>query len=216
MPASSKGIAVLGGTFDPVHVGHLRSALEVGDRLAFRKVRLVPSFVPPHRTTPLASAAHRLAMLRCATRDSELLEVDDRELRREGTSYTVDTLREIRAETGEPVALVVGEDQFRMLNSWFEWRQLPELAHIVVLERPGVRTRGVDEELTDFAEARWVDDPLCLQNKTAGMFCRLRLTQLDVSATLVRKLLSEGRSIEYLVPQSVISYIQQNGLYGTR
>lgn len=213
MPAGPDGIAVLGGTFDPVHHGHLRSALEVREALGFRTARLVPSFVPPHRPGPAASAEDRLAMLRLAVDGKSGFEVDDREIRREGISYTVDTLASMRGETAGPLALVIGSDQFAALTSWHDWQRLTDYAHLVVLARPGMSSPGLDSNLAEFAQARSVDDPLCLHSKTEGLVLRLRLTQLDISATQIRGLVRAGKSAEFLAPGPVIQYIHERGLY---
>src|SRR5262245_17411456 len=134
-----RGIGVFGGTFDPVHVAHLRMALEMREQLQLDAVRLVPSHRPPHRAAPLASAQHRLAMLQLAVAECDGLVVDDRELRRDATSYMVDTLQSLRDEAGGniPIVLGMGADAFADLASWHRWQQLFELASIAVFGRPG-------------------------------------------------------------------------------
>ena len=135
---SAQPIAILGGTFDPVHNGHLRVAWEVSEALD-AQVRLMPANVPPHRAPPVASARQRVALLHAALAGQARLQVDDRELRRKEPSYTVVTLRELRGELGpkQPLILLVGADAFAGLPTWHEWRSLFELAHIGVLTRPG-------------------------------------------------------------------------------
>ncbi len=137
--SAARRIGIFGGTFDPVHNGHLRTALEVAELLAFDELRLVPASVPPHRGAPLATAAERLRMLQLAADAHPGFVVDDRELVRGGASYTIDTLRSLRAELGETVrlCLIVGMDAFAAIDTWKEWRALGDHAHIVVVQRPG-------------------------------------------------------------------------------
>lgn len=210
------GIAIFGGTFDPVHFGHLRSALEVREALQVRKVKLVPAYRPPHRDTPGSTPSQRLDMLRLATREAEFLEVDDRELRREGKSYTIDTLRSLREEFGDNTSLtmVLGRDAFELLHEWREWKSLTDYAHLAVVARTGGAGDALPEELTAFSDARAVDDPLCLQSRPAGLVCNLELTRLDISATKIREMFRTGRSPDYIMPREVIRYIRENGLYG--
>ena len=209
---------MFGGTFDPVHYGHLRSAVEVRDALQLQTVKLVPSYLPPHREAPGSTAAQRLDMVRIAARDAAFLEVDDREIRRGGKSFMIDTLRSIRSDVGdaEPLVLVLGDDAFALLEAWHEWRSLLEVAHIAVLSRPG---SPVDENLTtelaNLVSERLVERPLCLRSKPGGQICILRLTQLDISSTKIREMLGKGESVAYLMPNEVLTYITGHGLYGS-
>lgn len=215
------GVAVFGGTFDPVHNGHLRSAIELRQALDIKTVRLVPSYLPPHRAAPGSTAEDRLAMLVRATQGVGELEVDDREIRREGKSFMVDTLRSIRDEIGEatPLTLVVGFDAFRLLETWHEWQALTEVAHIAVLSRPGDETgagfpgQHLTTGLANFFEKRFVDKPLCLHSKASGLMCVLELTQLDISSTKIREIIKRGQSPAYLMPAPVIAYIRERELY---
>ena len=129
-----KPIGILGGTFDPIHFGHLRSGLEVYESLEFEHIRLIPCGVPPHRELPIASNEQRLAMMRLAVEDNTKLIVDQRELQREGPSYTVDTLLELRQEFPDtPLCLIIGSDAFLGLDSWHQWKKIPQLAHLRLL-----------------------------------------------------------------------------------
>ena len=131
-------IGIFGGTFDPIHYGHLRPAQEAMQKLALAELRFVPAAQPPHRPPPLASAAQRLAMIELAIRDLPGFRADDRELQRGGLSYTVLTLESLRAELGNtPLCLLVGADQFRNFETWHRWQEIPDLVHLVVLNRPG-------------------------------------------------------------------------------
>jgi nicotinate-nucleotide adenylyltransferase len=218
-PDNGRGIGVFGGTFDPVHVAHLRMALEMREQLQLDEVRLVPSHRPPHRAPPLASAQHRLAMLQLAVKDCEGLIVDDRELRRDTPSYMVDTLQSLRDEVGgdKVIVLGMGADAFAGLTSWHRWQQLFELANIAVFDRPGA-DRVTDKSLLQQIDRRRVDEVSVLQVNPRGMASHgkiafLAANALDVSATSLRAIMAAGRSPQFLISDSVADYISQHGLY---
>ena len=207
-------VGIFGGTFDPVHYGHLRAAVEAREKLALTDFRLLPAGRPPHRGETGASAAQRLAMLRLAVADCPELTVDDREARRTGFSYMADTLAEIRGEVGEaPLMLMIGQDAANELDGWHRWRSLFQLAHLVVMRRPDAhfRCRG---ELREMVEQRRVHDPSVLRDRPAGCVLSLEITQLDISATQIRTLFARRRSPRFLLPDGVIDYIHRNALYG--
>jgi len=211
---NGRGIGVFGGTFDPVHVAHLRMALEMREQLQLDEVRLVPSHRPPHRAPPLASAQHRLAMLQLAVKDCEGLIVDDRELRRDTPSYMVDTLQSLRDEVGSDKVIVLGmgADAFAGLASWHRWQQLFELANIAVFGRPGA---GVvtDAGLLQQIDQCRVDEVSKLQMVARGKIAFLAANALDVSATSLRAIMAAGRSPQFLISDRVAEYIRQHGLY---
>ena len=197
-----KPLAIFGGTFDPIHLGHLCVAWEASELLD-ADVLMMPSGVPPHRPPPIASASQRLAMLQVALRDQSRLVLDARELARGGPSYTVDTLVELRAEHGErPLVLLLGADAFASLPGWHGWQQLFELAHIGVLSRPG-RQSELAEELQAASRGRWVDDATSLQSAPAGHLLALSVTPLQISATRIRELLGAGREPRYQLPSGL-------------
>ena len=194
-----KPLAIFGGTFDPIHLGHLCAAWEAAELLD-AEVRLLPASVPPHRPSPSASAAQRLAMLRAALQDQSRLTLDARELLRSGPSYTVDTLTELRAEQGErPLVLLLGVDAFAGLPEWQRWRELFTLAHIGVLSRPGVAA-ALPDELQQACASRRVSDARALHRAPAGRLIELAVTPLEISATRIRELLAAGRDPRYLLP----------------
>jgi nicotinate-nucleotide adenylyltransferase len=205
--------AILGGTFDPVHHGHLRAALDVAEALDC-PVHLVPAARPPHRESPATSAADRVAMLRRAVAGQSRLVVDARELRRDGPSYTVDTLLELRAEFGpsEPLVLLVGIDAFAGLSSWSRWTRLFDLAHIGVIARPG-HEPVFEAEVAAEWYARRIGGPSALAQRPSGGVLPIDVTPLPISSTDLRARLAGGRSIDYLVPPAVADYIREHGLY---
>ncbi|EJM65778.1 nicotinate-nucleotide adenylyltransferase [Pseudomonas sp. GM55] len=206
-------IGVLGGTFDPVHIGHLRGALEVAETLALDELRLVPSARPPHRDTPQVSAKDRLAMVECAVAGVAPLVVDARELQRNKPSYTIDTLELMRAElaVSDQVFLLLGWDAFCGLPTWHRWEELLQHCHILVLQRPDADSEPPDA-LRNLLAARSVSDPLALKGPS-GQIAFVWQTPLAVSATQIRQLLASGKSVRFLVPDAVLAYIDAHGLY---
>lgn len=204
-----------GGTFDPVHHGHLRLAIELCDRLAVDQVHLVPCHVPPHRGATGASASQRLELLALAVQGEAHLAIDDRELRRGGASFTADTLRQLRSELGPdvPLAMVVGTDAFAGFDRWRDWQAIPELAHVVVVQRPGpaLDPKGAPARL--LAERR-VSVADALHRSPAGLCLELAPPLLDISATGIRERIADGRSPRYLMPDPVWQAIRRQGLYG--
>ncbi|BAP43273.1 nicotinic acid mononucleotide adenylyltransferase [Pseudomonas sp. StFLB209] len=211
--ALPRRIGMLGGTFDPVHIGHLRGALEVAELLELDELRLTPSARPPHRELPSVTAEDRLAMVRSAVAGVAPLTVDDRELRRNKPSYTVDTLESMRAGMAahDQLFLLLGWDAFCSLPSWHRWEELLEHCHIVVLQRPDADSEP-PEALRDLVAARAVGDPKALDGP-GGQITFVWQTPLSVSATQIRQSLAAGRSVRFLVPDAVLAYIEAHGLY---
>lgn len=206
-------IGLFGGTFDPVHYGHLRAALEARDKLGLDSINLVPAGTPPHRDPPVAEGRHRLEMLRLALDGSPRFRVDDREIRRGGPSYMVDTLAGLRDECGDaPLILLIGQDAANNLDTWHQWRRLFELAHLAVMRRPDAATR-YRGELGEMMQERLVEKPAGLMGTAAGRVVQLEITQLEISATAIRQSFSSGTSPRFLLPDSVISYIRRHQLY---
>ena len=206
-------IGILGGTFDPVHFGHLRPALEVQETLALEELRLIPCHIPPHRPQPHASAAQRVAMLEAATARHPAFRVDTRELQRSGPSYTFDTLVSLREELGEAgLCLLLGMDAFGDLTSWHRWDELIELCHLVVMTRPGA---GVPAggDLAGLIQRHRVPEAAGLRHRPAGLLLFQPVTALAISASRLRALLAEGLSPAFLTPEAVIEIINREGLY---
>lgn len=206
-------IGILGGTFDPVHFGHLRPALDVMTALALEEVRLVPCHVPPHRPQPVASAEQRTAMLRMAVGERAGLVIDERELLRDGPSYTLDTLESLRADLpGKTLALMLGMDAFRGLTSWHRWHELVNHCHIVVMTRPDAEL-PVHGELADFIGLHRARKQEMLAAKSNGLVWFQTVTQLDISGTDLRRQLLAGQPADYLLPASVLGYIHSEAIY---
>lgn len=207
------GIGILGGTFDPIHCGHLRLALEIRDFLGLDHVRLLPAPNPRLRDAPRADVARRLQLLEAAVEDEPGLTVDARELGRDGPTYTVETLESFRQEfPDESLVLILGMDSFGKLDRWQRWQELTGLAHLAVAHRPG----GSLPETGPVAELlarRGCDDVGILAKESAGRIVICAPPLLDISATRIRSLVSQGRSIRYLVPDKVIELIDTTGCY---
>lgn len=208
-----RALGILGGTFDPVHLGHIQSARELCERLDFDRIALLPCHLPPHRDMPQTPAAHRLAMARIAVAPFPRLTVDDRELARSGHSYTVDTLRELRADLGAEVSLtfVMGSDASNALHRWYCWRELFDFANILVMMREGYALEPA-REVRDWVAPRR-QSPESLRERPAGGFASIELTPWPQSATAVRQRLAAGENLGDCVPAEVETYIHQQGLY---
>lgn len=206
-------VGVLGGTFDPVHHGHLRLAVELREKLRLREIRLIPNGYPPHRDTPSADTARRIEWIRSSIVDEPGLVLDEREYRRHGKSYTVDTLASLREELPRtPLCLVLGMDTFCGLTSWHHWTRLIELAHLVVAPRPGVEAPR-SGPLGDLVRECGTSDRRALHTRLSGVVYQCDTTPLAISATEIRRLLSQGKSVRYLLPDQVWREIQGAGIY---
>jgi len=212
-------VGILGGTFDPIHLGHLRLAEEVAQTLRLSEVRFVPSGTPPHRAAPRTPTAHRLAMVRLAASGNALFKVDEREVRRAGPAYTFDTLTEMRAEAGAdlPLVLLVGADAFLDFAAWHRWHEVFGLAHIAVAHRPGFPVErwreAMPQPLAREYAARLMRQPLAVHLAPAGGIVVIPFTALDISATAIRELVHTGGSPRYLLPDPVLDYIRTEALY---
>lgn len=213
-----QAIGILGGTFDPIHYGHLRLAEEMLELAKLQQIRIIPAGTPPHRGAPHAPATDRSAMVRLAISDQPGFVLDEREVLRTGESYTVETLRQLRAELGneQPLCLLMGGDAFLGLHTWHQWEQLFDLAHIIVGYRPGYtleeRIHTAAAEVQQHYRQR-----LCpvkdMSRSPSGGIAELAIPRLEISATMIRERVAQRRSIRYLLPNSVANYIHQHNLY---
>lgn len=208
-------ICLFGGTFDPVHCGHIHGAATVCDALQLSELRLVLSARPGHREPPGAPAADRWQMLRLACAEDPRLVADDRELNRDAPSYTVETLAELRGEVGNGVlAWVLGSDAFAELPSWHRWTEVLELTNLVILQRPGQTyplEGGPNTVLDSVCAEHRVDHP---PDRACGQIMFLEDEMQAISGSQVRTALVSGRHVAHLLPDQVATYITQHGLYG--
>lgn len=208
-----KRIGFFGGTFDPIHIGHLRIALEIKQQVQLDEMRLLPCYLPPHRPTPGASADQRVDMLEIALQDCTELQIDKRELQRDKPSYTYDTLYDVRAEVGgqTSLSLCMGMDSFATLDTWRNWDQLLHLAHILVVARPGwlLPASGAVADLLQSCRG----DSTAIAQQAAGAIVVLEQRLLPISATDIRAQIRTGNSPQFLVPDGVWSYMRRHGLY---
>lgn len=208
-----ESVGYFGGTFDPIHNGHVQMAAELKRACGFEQMFLLPCRNPPHRASPACSDTQRLDMVRLAIADNNVLRIDDREYKRSSLSYTIDSLIELRRELGDSVSIswCVGMDSLVNLNTWHRWRELLEYAHLVVVDRPGW-------QLPDKGEvAQWLQKNLAdtdvLRSKPCGNVIVQSLSLIDVSATDIRGRIKSKKSVQFLLPDAVWRYVIQNQLY---
>ena len=210
-------LGIFGGTFDPVHIAHLRLAEEAAEALGLSGVRWIPAGQPKHREAPQVTPAHRLRMVEMAVADNPHFSVDSAEVDSGDASYTVPTLERLRREVGSdrPLVLLLGADAFAGLPGWHRWQELFGLAHLGIAHRPGfvLDDAALPAALAREVAARRCADPGQLGDGPAGRICTFAMTPLAVSATQIRALLADGRSPRYLLPPAVIDYIGIHHLY---
>lgn len=207
--------ALFGGTFDPIHFGHLRPVEALAQQTGLQRVTLLPNNVPPHRPQPEATAAQRVAMLRCAIRDLPLFDVDTRELQRDTPSWTVTTLESWRAERGatQPLGFIIGQDSLLSLAKWHRWQDLLSLCHLLVCQRPGYATRFDTPAMQHWLDRHVTRDIRQLHEQPAGHIWLADTPLYDISATEIRRRRHQNLPCGDLLPASVIDYIDREGLY---
>ncbi len=206
-------IGIFGGTFDPIHFGHLRAILEVTEQLHLNETRLIPCKNPPHRIPPLATGEHRLNMLKIAIKHSPL-SIDEQEMQRTGPSYSVDTLRKLKKEhPNDSLCMIIGVDAFLGLPSWHKWEELIQLANIVVMYRAGwdISETGT---INTLLKKHVLNPQENIADFKCGKILQHKITSLNISASTIRTLIQEGHSPQFLLPDEVWEYIQEHGLYG--
>lgn len=214
MHQTHKAVGILGGTFDPIHMGHLRLALEIYQALDLAKVHMVPTFMPMYRKQPVATPEQRFNMVQCAVAGEPALIADKREIRRGGSTYTIDTLIEMRSEYPDtPTCLIIGIDAFLGLPSWHRWKEILDYTHIVVAHRPHYHLPQ-NGMISDLIKERQQTDVSFIHENMAGGILLRPITALEISATDIRKQIAMGRNPRYLLPDSVYDYIKQHGTYG--
>ena len=209
---SPRPLGLLGGAFDPVHIGHLRSAIAVREELQLERVDFIPAAQSPLKGGAALTAEHRLAMLQLAVRDLPGLDVDARELERPGPSYTVDTLKALRAEYGaaRPLLWIVGSDILTTLSQWSRWRELLDHAHLVVMARPGAS--DPEDEVKKWIESHRIEGNLAVTQPAGGVVL-VRQPLLDIASSQIRALIAEGRDTRFLMPDAVMEYIERHTLF---
>lgn len=220
MPRSTTSlIGIFGGTFDPIHYGHLRVAEEVVEKVGLHEMRFIPAGMPRLRSAPDALPKQRAAMVRAAIQNNPRFILDEREVRRPGPSRSVESLRELGQEMGENAILccIMGADVFMRLSEWHSWRELFQLCHIIIAARPGhvlVTDHDVlPQELREECAQRWISSASSLEYSSSGLIFIAPTTLLDISATAIRTRISAKSSVRYLLPDAVLDYIETNHLY---
>lgn len=212
-----KLVGILGGTFNPIHYGHLRMAQELADGLGMDEVKFIPSANPPHKDSVTVSAEHRAAMVKLAIADNPKFSIDELELRRDSASYTIDTLISLRETLGNNTALclMMGSDAFVKLNTWHRWQELLDYAHIILVQRPnqGKPQEKLPDELQTLLREHYAEDVSELSKTNAGLINMQAISAQDISATQIRNAIKHQQSVKYLAPNEVIEYIQQHRLY---
>jgi len=207
-------IGILGGTFDPVHYGHLRTALDVQQTLSLDEVRFIPCGEPAHRNKPIAEPLQRLAMVRAAIAGQDKFVADDREIRRGGSSYMVDTLVSLKKDfSNKSLCLILGTDAFNGLAQWHRWQEIFNLANIVVMQRSAMHDQIELNKSLLLQLKELIIDADNLKTKSNGAVCFVAVTQLDISATKIRQQWQQNIDNQFLLPDSVLTLIQQQNIY---
>lgn len=209
-------IGLLGGTFNPIHFGHLRMAQELAESLNLDEVRFIPAANPPHKKAPSVSAENRAVMVKFGIANNPIFKFDDSELRRTGASYMVDTLQILRDELGNQASLILfmGSDAFTEFNTWHRWEEIISLCHIALVQRPlGVKAKPLAKILDTFLHNHYTENTNDLHETSAGYVTMQVITALDISSTAIRDTLIAKKSARYLMPDNVIDYINAHQLY---
>lgn len=207
-------IGLLGGTFDPFHLGHLELASSIYYQLQLKEIRLIPCAQPSLRNTPAATAEQRLQMVKIAAQDYSWLCVDDREIKRGSVSYTIDTVRELRLEMPNiPLCFIMSMDQFLQFNRWQSWKEILETVHLIVASRPEYKLEMLNEEMKKIIQQHQIHDAHLLHEKIAGTIFFESISALPISGTEIRTRIKAGEDARNLVPEKVWEYICENKLY---
>jgi len=206
-------IGVLGGTFDPVHFGHLRMAIELKQALQLAQVKLIPCFQPVHRKNPTATPMQRVEMLKIAVHDEPDLVIDLCEIERKGPSYTIDTLEHLKARFPQsPLCMFMGIDALLSFTSWHQWEKILSIAHLIIAYRPFYQLPNTGL-IADILKERLIQDVGLLHQQLAGLILLHPITSLDISATDIRRQISQGLNTRFLLPDPVYQYIKTHGIY---
>ena len=211
---SNMSVALLGGTFNPIHFGHLNLANCLVDYLQVESVRMIPCAIPPHRETPSVSVEQRLAMLQLAIDDHPLLTCDDLELRKSMPSYSIETVQQIRQQVGEetPLFFCIGMDSLLTIDSWHHWQQLLDYCHLAICPRPGYKF-PIKGHLAEWIEQNLCDDIERVKTLAQGCLHLCKIPLKDISSTAIRDSIKCAQSIDHLTPKSVVNFITKHSLY---
>ncbi len=201
-------IGIFGGTFDPVHYGHIKPALSIKQALHLTQLRFIPNRMPPHRASPWLDVEQRLSLLKLALQGYAGVVVDERELKRDGPSYMVDTLQSLVDDfPDEDLCLIIGLDAFISIPTWFQWRSLFDFCNLVVTTRPGYHKNSINSHMSahdyDFLSAKMVSQVAAIRPRETGKILLKSVPQLDVSSTLIREKLLKGEDVSDWVPVDV-------------
>ena len=207
-------IGILGGTFDPIHNGHIRLAVEVLEKLKLDEVKLIPANIPPHRPTPFASSADRKKMIKLAISDEKKLSIDLREIENGNISYTVNTLKSLRDEFSDDILfLIIGVDVFNMIDGWKEWQSLLNYTHIIVANRSSDNEENISSALKKWRNENTIDDINFLTSALSGYIYCIDTPIVKISSRMIRTYYTKHKNIEKYLPSNVITYIKENNLY---
>lgn len=206
-------IGILGGSFDPIHYGHLHIAQALYQQLHLREVRFIPCKNPVIDKKVYANAQQRLIMLQRALQDYPYFSIDERELQRTTPSYTIDTLISLRSELGNtPLGLILGDDNLAGLNHWHQWQSLIQYAHLLIVPRPD-QAKTYPADIDAFVKRYQIDDPSLLSQQASGLLLTTHVKPLPISATFIRKKIASGQYPVGLLPPNVLDYILEQKLY---
>ncbi|MGV3346345.1 nicotinate-nucleotide adenylyltransferase [Enterobacteriaceae bacterium LUAb1] len=215
MPETSSLLALFGGTFDPIHYGHLKSVTALAQEMGLQQVILLPNNVPPHRPQPKASAVQRVKMIELAIADLPLFTLDTRELQQQTPSYTVHTLEQLRFQQGpqQPLAFIIGQDSLLTLHTWYRWQDLLSLCHLLVLKRPGYPLEMKNHRLQQWLHQHRACDITQLNQSPAGYIWLANTPMIDISASEIRKQYHQGGGSNHYLPQAIQDYINNHDVY---
>lgn len=208
-----QAIAFLGGTFDPIHLGHLRPALEIGEAISLKQLFFMPNHIAPHKSSSHCNPKQRCEMVELALHNQTRMDIDTRELNRHKPSYTIDTLKELKKEYPHtPICFIMGMDSLISFDTWFHWQEILSYCHLIISHRPGFEC-VFNEQIQTLVDAHQTTNKHDLHNLQMGKIYFQTTSQLAISSSEIRQLLNNDISIDYLVPEAVNDYIQEHQLY---
>ncbi|KGJ97185.1 nicotinate-nucleotide adenylyltransferase [Thalassotalea sp. ND16A] len=210
-PAAPANIGIFGGTFDPIHLGHIHSSMDAARQLDFDRILLIPAHLPPHKAGTHASASQRKQMVALVCAHFDIFKLDSRELERTTPSYTIDSVTELKQQhPNSKLFFFIGTDSLINLPSWHQIKELVELCHFVVSTRPGYCPASLQDE---FFKNKLTDDIALVKQKSAGCILLLETCQLDISSTQIREMLKNGDSVSQYLSTEVAQFVDENGIY---